>query len=92
LALQNAGIEKRFITAQFKIQFDYALMGTLMDVIKNAKINIDEKNFEGAPFFTLSANASEVPDKILLIKAKMLDRPIKDVDEETEVEGIKFIE
>lgn len=89
-AINNAEIVEQFITKDFRLEYDYALMGTLMDTLKQLNISIVKKEFESAPAFILTANASEVGRKINMIKAQMLGRSINDINEDTVVKGLIF--
>jgi len=91
LAIENANILQQFIQRQFLIEFDYGMMGKLMDYIKQIDLEIIDKRFDAKPSFVVKCNASEVRHKVDTLKSKMLNRSLSDISEETEVAGLDFI-
>jgi len=91
-ALSIALILDKFIEEDFKLSFDYAIMGTLMDTLKHLAITIKEKSFDAEPFMILSAKASEVQLKKDEIKAHLLGRALADIKDDTVVKGLMFVD
>ena len=90
-AIQAANIVVRYETKDLVIQFDYSVMGTLLDTLKQLDIKVTQKHFEAAPSVVATINHSEVTYQISRIKAQMLDRPIADIVAEDIIPGVTFI-
>ena len=90
-AIEIAEIHDFYITKQLKIQFDYAMMGVLLDHIKALDYNVVESNYGNDPFLILEIRESEFDLAENNIKAKILNRAVKDIDDDTNVEGLGFI-
>lgn len=67
------------------LQFDYAEMGHVMNVVKSLELNIIDKSFEERPKMVIRIRNSEVESKLLLLKARLLNISTEQVDEETEI-------
>lgn len=89
-ALYVANILTKYETLPIIVAFDYAQMGTLMDAVKYFEIKISSKELNAAPSLTLEVNASEAENTIIKLKAKLLNRSIADITDETELKGVKF--
>jgi len=90
LAVETGVIITKYETEELEIHFDYAIMGTLMNCLKQLELNIITKNLAASPSLVLEVHKSELEKTILAIKAKMLGRSIADVDKDTKVKGLRF--
>ena len=90
LAIEESSIITKYETVNLILDFDYAIMGTLMNALKQLKMNVVEKNLTAMPNIIIEVNKSELELAITSIKAKMLGRSLEDITEETEISGLKF--
>lgn len=90
-AVQAATIVDRQLTVLISANYSYAIMGTLMDTIKALDIIIHSNDFGESPKITLEIPRSLVDKTITQIKASMLNRSPRDIEEDTEVEGLVFL-
>ena len=91
LAISQADVQLKYQEDLFIIQFDYAIMGKLMDVLKSHDCQITEKRFIDAPEVIISVAASELQQLVISIKAAFLHRSVDDITDETEVQDLNFI-
>ena len=90
LAIEQASIETKYTVKEVILKFDYAIMGTLMDSLKYLELKISSKDLVAQPSLKLEINKSEVEDTIIRIKAKLLNRAIADIQEDTEVPNLSI--
>ncbi len=88
-AINTALIITKYQTKKAKISFDYGQMGQLMEAIKKLGLNMATTDFGATPNIIIEENQTELVDKVLQLKAYLLNRSVSDVDERTQVEGIK---
>lgn len=91
LAIEQATIETKYKVKQVELKFDYAIMGALMDCLKYLELKISSKALEAQPALTLEIKESEVETAIIRIKAKMLNRSVSDIEEDTTVPHLDII-
>lgn len=72
------------------LKFDYAIMGDLMNSVKQLNIDIVDTNFELNPSITILLREAIFSKQIDQIKASLLNRSLEDIDDDTEVEGLEF--
>lgn len=89
-AIDKAEILTLYKTDVLYVDFDYAIMGQLMDCIKKLSYTIAESSFDSKPYIKLELRRSLLPDASKHILATLLNRNIEDIDEETEIEGLGF--
>lgn len=89
-AIKVAHIVTKYETLPIIVAFDYGQMGTLMDAIKFLGIKISAKDLNMHPTLTLEVNASETEESITKLKAKLLNRSVADITDDTEVKGVTF--
>ncbi len=90
LAIEESSILTKYETLKLVLDFDYAIMGNLMNALKQLKLNVVEKNLNAVPNLVVEVNKSKYQTTITSIKAKMLNRSVDDITEDTEVAGLKF--
>lgn len=88
--LFNAVFTKNYIKSKCIIEFSYESLGILMQIMKDLDINIDKTNFASEPAIIIEEESSLIDEKIIAIKAKLLNRPLEDVSSNTKIKGIKF--
>jgi len=91
LAIADSKIVTKYETKLVRIEFDYSIMGKVMDTVKALNLNIKEKLLNATPALIVEVNISEVELTVFKLKAKMLGRSVEDVDEDTEVKGLTII-
>lgn len=89
-AIESATIITKYETLPIVLHFDYSIMGTLMNCLKQLNAEVVTKDLSASPTITLEVNKSEVEKRIVSIKAKLLNRSIADIAEDTEVNGLTF--
>ena len=90
-AIGEASIVTKYETGLLRIEFDYSIMGKIMDAVKALDLNIKQKLLDASPALIVEVNHSELELTVLKIKAKMLGRSIEDVQEDTAVVGLTII-
>jgi len=90
LAIEDSTIVTKYETVLVTLEFDYAIMGTLMNCLKQLKLKVSDKLLTAQPKIIIEVNKSEHHSTVTLIKAKMLGRTIEDIEEDTEVTGLNF--
>lgn len=89
-ALLNAKIIKTYIKRKCTIAFSYESLGILMQAIKDLNISIENTEFDQRPVIIIEEEATRLNEKIIAIKAKLLNRSSNDVSLKTEIKGIHF--
>jgi len=89
-AIEEAEILTLYQTGILHIEFDYAIMGQLMDTIKKLSYPIAESNFNANPYIKLELHRSMIQFAPKHILAGLLNRNIEDIDKETNLEGLRF--
>ena len=91
-AILNNQIIEKFETEKLELKFDYHLMGVLLNIIKDLELQVHNQKFDTNPSITLAIPKSKIGDSIRRIKSRLLNRPLNDIDKDTHVEGISFLE
>ncbi len=89
-AISNATKRNKVLSDQFKLTFDYAKMGHVLNVIKSLSLTITEKVFESAPFVVIEIAKSQTGSSITRLKAKLLQVSEEQINEETEIAFCKI--
>lgn len=89
-AMIKADISEKIIGEEYLISFDYGHMGVVMDAVKNLEIEIIQLYTEDKPSLLVNLPRSEVQHYLNSIKAALLDRPLEDVHEDTEIDYLTF--
>ena len=87
-AINQATIISKTRMGLIKIAFDYSLMGKVMQVIKNAKLDIEKTDFGATPSLLLTCPYSTTEATVVKFKATYLDRAIADIQDTDTLEGI----
>ena len=85
LALSAAIKKEVILGASFQLDFTYAEMGHVLNVLKSLDIDIIEKSFESTPSVTIRIRASEVDAQLVQLKADLLGFSTDQIIEETEI-------
>lgn len=89
-AINQNETKSTFLATKFLLEFDYAIMGDLMNALKTIDLNIEEQIFDESPRIVLKLHRSKSNKNILQLKAQLLNRALADVDEETSITGLKI--
>ncbi len=73
------------------IQFDYAIMGKVMQTLKQMKQEVYTTDFGNSPNLEILVPFSEYTKRVYQFKAQFLGRSVEDIDDETTLEQC-FIE
>ena len=84
-AFASATFSMKTLSDVYKVEFEYGQMGHILNVIKSLHLNIKEKVFEASPFVLLEIPKSQTKDKIIQLKAKILQVSEEQIDEDTEI-------
>ncbi|NJL77570.1 MAG: YigZ family protein [Saprospiraceae bacterium] len=68
-ALKQAEITTKYLYDTFRITFDYAVMGDVMNALKKVELEIITQNFEESPYLQVIIRRSLVAEKLLQLKA-----------------------
>jgi len=83
MALSEAEIIEKFISNLVILNFGYDQMGQILNDIKELDIEIIDKVFELDCIVVLSIRKSLLHDKLTLLKAKLLNKSIEEIHEDT---------
>ena len=83
---------KRVERQYFSIQFDYAIMGDLMNHLKEGKFEISDKRFDKDPYMEVWCPKETADINLLKLKARMLKQPIEAISPEQDVPNLSIQE
>jgi len=83
-------VKKKFDTVSCKISFKYAVMGEIMNHVKSLNLAIIEQSFDVNPYIVVELRKAISDLQINQIKGAILNRPVDDIQEDTEVEDVQF--
>ena len=89
-AIANATIVTKYTTTDIIINFDYAVMGSLMDAVKQLEFDVTKKTLTAEASLTITVNVSEIEQSITKLKARMLRRGESDIKEDDKIPGVNF--
>lgn len=89
-ALEQCETEVTFLSTKVKLDFDYSIMGDLMNALKQTGLLIDEQIFDENPRIILKLHQSQATQDIVSLKAKLLNRDISDIEDDTNIPGLKI--
>lgn len=87
-ALRKAQIVNRFITKQFRIHFDYALMGEVMNAAKKIDAEIVSHHFDDQPSIVIDIRASKTSEELLKLKAIVGKMSTEQAAEVSQINGL----
>lgn len=88
--LQNAQIVQKFICKKFRIAFDYALMGEVMNAAKKLEGNIVEQDFGLNPAIVLEIRESQIEHALLRLKAIVGRMSLEEAAQTERLEGLEI--
>ena len=89
-AISRATIITKYTTVDITINFDYAVMGSLMDAVKQLEFDVTSKALNEKPSLTVTVNVSEIEQSIIKLKARMLKRGESDIQDDDKIPGVSF--
>lgn len=91
-AILKNSIVSKYITDTFSLEFDYAIMGDLLNHLKKLNIDILNKELGATASLVIGTRKSKTEELITKLKARMLNISEDRINEKTVVEGLTIIE
>ncbi|MFQ5445447.1 MAG: IMPACT family protein [Saprospiraceae bacterium] len=89
-ALEAASIVEVFVKDTFRLHFDYAIMGTLMNILKKLDAEILHQSFESTAYVDISLRQSEREDFMLKLKALLAQVSLEEAASMDDPDGLKI--
>lgn len=89
-ALKKAVIIEKLVEDIYLLEFDYALMSQVMNVIKNLELEMIDQDFGPIGKLQVAIRQSEVKAILKKIKASVAEVRIEEVDQIEEIKGFKM--
>jgi len=90
-AINNNSIVSKYLTDSFRLEFDYAIMGDLLNHLKKMNITILNKELGANASLNIETRRSKSDELIRKLKAKMLNISEERINEKTIIQGLKII-
>jgi uncharacterized YigZ family protein len=90
LAIENNEVETKYLSSNVILNCDFELIGTLQNILSKLQIQIKSIKYENDVVVELEMRSSHIQENIKKIKSIILNRSIQDIQENTEVEGLRF--
>lgn len=90
-ALEKAEIITKHLYVQYLLVFGYDHMGHILNILKEMDILIKDKKFESECDVIIQLRLSLENDTIHRLKAKLLNKSMEEVNEETELDFCKIL-
>ncbi len=87
-ALSHANIIEKTVEDIYRLTFDYGLMSNVMNALKKGNLNVVKQVFETIAYIEIALPQSEVQDTLLLLKARIGNLHLEEVDEKTDINGL----
>jgi len=87
----NNKIISKYLVDNFRLEFDYAIMGDLLNHLKKLDIEILEKELGTSASLNIGTRQSKTIELLTKLKAKMLNISEERINEKTVVHGLKII-
>lgn len=84
-ALLSANTKQKTLNDRFKLTFDYAQMGHVLNVIKSLNLEIVDKVFQTTAFVILEIPKSLVQKSMTTLKARLLQISEEQIDDDTTI-------
>lgn len=84
-ALAKANIITKVISDVYRLTFDYAEMGHVLNVVKNQDLNIINKVFEAEAYIDIEVRASQTEQSLLHLKAGLLNVSTEQIEDDTSI-------
>lgn len=90
VALEQAQKVEKVLGTIFRLNFTYAEMGHVMNIVKGQKLNIIDKVFETEPYIDILIRRSLIEEDLVQLKAGLLNITTDQITEETEIPFCKI--
>lgn len=89
-ALKKCETKVTFLSTRVELDFDYSIMGDLMNALKQTGLLIEQQIFDENPKIILRLHQSKYSQDIISLKSKLLNRDVGDIKDDTSVLGLKI--
>lgn len=89
-ALEKAQTIRVYEEVKIKIDFDYSIMGELMNAVKQVDAKILEQYFDDDPSMIISIRKAKVEEELSKVKAILLRTSVEEVQQIIQIPGIEF--
>ncbi len=89
-ALEKAQTIRVYEEVKIKIDFDYSIMGELMNAVKQVDAKILEQYFDDDPSMIISIRKAKVEEELSKVKAILLRTSVEEVQHIIQIPGIEF--
>lgn len=89
-ALTVASKKDKTLCDIYRLTFDYAEMGHVLNVTKHLHLDIIKKTFESEPFIEIEVPRSKIDESLCLLKAKLLNVSPEQITEKTVISFCKI--
>jgi len=87
-AFENAEIITKYLTDRIVIKYEYQFTGDIMRIINNFDVSDIENTFDILPVIKLKIRKSKTQELVKTIYSAILNRDIKDIQDDEKVDGI----
>lgn len=89
-ALAQGTLRDRVLSDVYRLTFDYAEMGHVLNVVKSLDLNITNKEFDAVAFADIEVPRSQIDQALIELKARLLQVSTEQIDEETVIPFCKI--
>ena len=89
-AINNNQVISKYLIDSFRLEFEYAIMGELLNKLKKLQIDIIHKDLGASPVLKITIRQSQSKLLIDKLKGKLLDISVDRINEKTLVPGLKI--
>lgn len=89
-ALAQGTLRDRVLSDVYRLTFDYAEMGYVLNVVKSLDLNITNKEFDAVAFADIEVPRSQIDQALIELKARLLQVSTEQIDEETVIPFCKI--
>lgn len=90
VAFENAALIDKVLEDIYEFEFEYLIMSEVMNFVKKAALNVITQEFENKGVLQIAIRQSDVETLLLQFKAAAGKLRIEEVDEKTNIEGLKI--
>ena len=90
-ALQKARILEKTVEDIYRLHFDYAVMGEVMNAVKSLDLEMVSQDFGNSASIDIAVRQSQVADVLLRIRAKVGNLHLEEAARIDEIEGLQIV-
>ena len=90
-ALQKARILEKTVEDIYRLHFDYAVMGEVMNAVKSLDLEMVSQDFGDSASIDIAVRQSQVADVLLRIRAKVGNLHLEEAARIDEIEGLQVV-